>query len=142
MQLLNGQLAELNCRSDALVSDIFGELCIVILDFTADSFCQIRSFHISTSPSTTSSVLLFSKVNILFCLLMTSNDAENEYYFLESHSRLEKFAPSNWKRATPADFTLHLRFKFYPKRVEFIRLVLRTYTREHQTILQNTARHA
>lgn len=44
---------------------------------------------------------------------------------MDNDQRLEKFAPSGWKTIvknnTPPNFTLFLRFKFYPKRTEFVR---------------------
>jgi tyrosine-protein phosphatase non-receptor type 13 protein len=50
---------------------------------------------------------------------------------LDNDQRLEKFAPSGWKttvkNGTTPNFNLYLRFKFYPKRTEFVRNEITTH---------------
>jgi hypothetical protein len=94
VKLLNGQSIELNCRSDVLVLNIF-DTVVAHLNISEHSF---------------------------FGLAMLKG---SEFYFLDNDQRLEKFAPTGWKtivknNSTP-NFSLYLRFKFYPKRTEFVR---------------------
>lgn len=66
--------------------------------------------------------------------------ADGEYFFLEPEQRLEKFAPPGWRLALrpppsgqpPVQFLLFLRFRFYPKKPEFVR----TPATAHQLYLQ------
>uniref|UniRef100_A0A158P7Q5 FERM domain-containing protein n=1 Tax=Angiostrongylus cantonensis TaxID=6313 RepID=A0A158P7Q5_ANGCA len=50
---------------------------------------------------------------------------DREYFFIDDHQRLEKFAPPGWKSAHKAgirtDFVLYLRFRFYPQILDFIK---------------------
>uniref|UniRef100_A0A1I7RLI5 ULP_PROTEASE domain-containing protein n=1 Tax=Bursaphelenchus xylophilus TaxID=6326 RepID=A0A1I7RLI5_BURXY len=94
VKLLTGQTVELNCRSDALVGNIF-DTVVAHLNLNESSF---------------------------FGLAILEN---NEYFFLENEQRLEKFAPSGWrlalKNGARQSFMLFLRFKFYPKRIDFVK---------------------
>lgn len=60
----------------------------------------------------------------------------SEYFFLDNDHRLEKSAPVGWKSSGGAgiggggssplrghgnEYILHLRFRYYPKRMEFVR---------------------
>ncbi|VDM51999.1 unnamed protein product [Angiostrongylus costaricensis] len=50
---------------------------------------------------------------------------DTEYFFIDDHQRLEKFAPPGWKSAHKTgirtDFVLYLRFRFYPQILDFIK---------------------
>ncbi|GMR50774.1 hypothetical protein PMAYCL1PPCAC_20969 [Pristionchus mayeri] len=94
VRLLDGQIVEVACRSDAITSDIFS----LIVTNTK------LSEHV-------------------FFGLCTLRDGEQ--FFLDEEQKLEKMAPPGWKsavRGVPAvQYILHLRFRFYPTYVEFIK---------------------
>ncbi|KAI6178699.1 hypothetical protein M3Y98_00529400 [Aphelenchoides besseyi] len=105
VKLVNGQTVELNCRSDVLVANIF-DTVVSHLNISEHSFFGLAIFK------------------------------NNEFFFLENDHRLEKFAPPGWKyvlrNGNSVNFILFLRFKFYPKRTEFIR----TEVTMHELYLQ------
>ncbi|GMS97606.1 hypothetical protein PENTCL1PPCAC_19781, partial [Pristionchus entomophagus] len=94
VRLLDGQIVEVACRSDAITSDIFS----LIVTHTK------LSEHV-------------------FFGLCTLRDGEQ--FFLDDEQKLEKMAPPGWKstvRGVPAvQYILHLRFRFYPTYVDFIK---------------------
>lgn len=107
VKLLNGQSVELNCRSDVLVLNIF-DTVVAHLNMTEHSFFGLAILK-----------------GILQIRSRLSSFLGSEFYFLDNEQRLEKFAPPGWKtlvkNGTPPNFSLYLRFKFYPKRAEFVR---------------------
>ncbi|CAD5206142.1 unnamed protein product [Bursaphelenchus okinawaensis] len=114
VKLLNGQKVELNCRSDALVGNIF-DTVVAHLNLSENSFFGLAILE------------------------------DNEYFFLENEQRLEKFAPSGWRLALKTgsrySFMLFLRFKFYPKRNDFVKTAQAShnlYIQLRQNILDGT----
>ncbi|PAV92162.1 hypothetical protein WR25_05329 isoform B [Diploscapter pachys] len=94
VELLNGQKIEIGCRSDAIVSDIY--------------FLVVHHMNLNE--------------HIFFGLSFLR---DGEHFFLDENQRLEKFAPAGWKSATKmgakCNYVLHLRFRFYPQILDFIK---------------------
>ncbi|KAI3415749.1 hypothetical protein GPALN_005333 [Globodera pallida] len=125
VRLLNGHIVEVNCRTDALVGSVFHTV----------------AEHLNITE------------HMFFGLTLQQRFGEN--LFLEEDQRLEKWAPPGWKGgpglrrsfgaggtlSRPWDhsggdgveqFTLLLRFRYYPKKREFVK----TATTAHQLYLQ------
>lgn len=113
VKIINGQTVEVNCKSDAFVGAIF--------DTVVDHF-----------KLTEHSFFGLSVVR------------DGEYFFLDNDQRLEKYAPAGWKnpkRNSPERYTLHLRFRYYPKKLEFIKtqfIIHALYLQLRQDTLSNT----
>ncbi|CAL2040988.1 unnamed protein product [Caenorhabditis brenneri] len=94
VELLNGQKVEVACRSDVISRDVFSLI--------------VQNMNINE--------------HVFFGL---SFIRDGEHYFIEDHQRLEKFAPSGWKSVSrvgvKVPYVLHLRFKFYPQILDFIK---------------------
>ena len=94
VELLNGQKVEVMCRSDVISRDIFSLI--------------VQNMNINE--------------HVFFGLSFLR---DGEHYFIEDHQRLEKFAPSGWKSVArvgvKVPYVLHLRFKFYPQILDFIK---------------------
>ncbi|CAJ0932974.1 unnamed protein product, partial [Mesorhabditis belari] len=91
VELLNGQKIEVSCRSDVVTADIF----------------SLVVGHMNINE------------NVFFGLSVVR---DGEHFFLDDDQRLEKFAPPGWKdRSRQVGYTLHLRFRFYPQVLEFIK---------------------
>lgn len=94
VELLNGQKVEVACRSDVISRDVFSLI--------------VQNMNINE--------------HVFFGL---SFIRDGEHYFIEDHQRLEKFAPSGWKSVArvgvKVPYVLHLRFKFYPQILDFIK---------------------
>ncbi|CAJ0573755.1 unnamed protein product, partial [Mesorhabditis spiculigera] len=91
VELLNGQKIEVSCRSDVLTADVF----------------SLVVGHMNINEH------VFFGLSVL---------RDGEHFFLDDEQRLEKFAPSGWKdRTRRVGYTLHLRFRFYPQILEFIK---------------------
>ncbi|KAI1711091.1 PDZ domain (Also known as DHR or GLGF) domain-containing protein [Ditylenchus destructor] len=104
VKLLNGQSVEVNCLTDAYVSNVFDTVAA----------------HLNITE------------HLFFGLAMQQG---SEYFFLDNDQRLEKTAPAGWKnsrRSFGAEYTLLLRFRYYPKKLEFIK----TETTMHNLYLQ------
>uniref|UniRef100_A0A914QKR0 FERM domain-containing protein n=1 Tax=Panagrolaimus davidi TaxID=227884 RepID=A0A914QKR0_9BILA len=89
----NGQTVEVNCKSDAYVGSVFDSV--------------VEYFNV---PEHT------------FFGLAVIRDSE--YFFLDNEQRLEKYAPPGWKSAKKGNqekYMLYLRFRYYPKKLEFIK---------------------
>ncbi|PIC35295.1 hypothetical protein B9Z55_014696 [Caenorhabditis nigoni] len=94
VELLNGQKVEVACRSDVISRDVFSLI--------------VQNMNINE--------------HVFFGLSFLR---DGEHYFIEDHQRLEKFAPSGWKSVArvgvKVPYVLHLRFKFYPQILDFIK---------------------
>uniref|UniRef100_A0A1I7UWU4 Protein kinase domain-containing protein n=1 Tax=Caenorhabditis tropicalis TaxID=1561998 RepID=A0A1I7UWU4_9PELO len=94
VELLNGQKVEVACRSDVISRDVFSLI--------------VQNMNINE--------------HVFFGLSFLR---DGEHYFIEDHQRLEKFAPSGWKSVAKVgvkvQYVLHLRFKFYPQILDFIK---------------------
>jgi tyrosine-protein phosphatase non-receptor type 13 protein len=101
---VNGQTVEVNCKSDAYVGSVFDSV--------------VEYFNV---PEHT------------FFGLAVIRDSE--YFFLDNEQRLEKYAPPGWKNPKKGNqerYMLYLRFRYYPKKLEFIK----TPTTTHSLYLQ------
>uniref|UniRef100_A0A8R1HWU2 FERM domain-containing protein n=1 Tax=Caenorhabditis japonica TaxID=281687 RepID=A0A8R1HWU2_CAEJA len=94
VELLNGQKVEVACRSDVISRDVFSLI--------------VQNMNINE--------------HVFFGLSFLR---DGEHYFIEDHQRLEKFAPPGWKSVArvgvKVPYVLHLRFKFYPQILDFIK---------------------
>ncbi|CAB3409404.1 unnamed protein product [Caenorhabditis bovis] len=94
VELLNGQKIEVACRSDVVSHDIFSLI--------------VQNMNINE--------------HVFFGLSFLR---DGEHFFIEDQQRLEKFAPPGWKSVskvgTRVPYVLHLRFKFYPQILDFIK---------------------
>ncbi|KAL3072438.1 hypothetical protein niasHS_017412 [Heterodera schachtii] len=125
VRLLNGHSVEVNCRTDTLIGSVFHTV----------------AEHLNITE------------HLFFGLALQRQFGEN--IFLEEHQRLEKWAPPGWKGGAglrrsfgaggtlsrhfdPSasggveQFTLLLRFRYYPKKREFVK----TANTAHQLYLQ------
>lgn len=110
VRLLDGHTVEVNCTSDQLVGAVFHTV----------------AEHLDISEH------LFFGLSLLSCNV--------ESIFLEEKQHLEKWAPPGWKSSigrghslsNNEQFILNFRFRFYPKKREFIK----TSTTAHQLYLQ------
>uniref|UniRef100_A0A914Y4J0 Uncharacterized protein n=1 Tax=Panagrolaimus superbus TaxID=310955 RepID=A0A914Y4J0_9BILA len=104
VKIVNGQTVEVNCKSDAFVGSVFDSV--------------VEYFNV---PEHT-----FFGLSVI---------RDNEYFFLDNEQRLEKYAPPGWKSAKKGNqekYMLYLRFRYYPKKLEFIK----TPTTTHSLYLQ------
>ncbi|CAD6200190.1 unnamed protein product, partial [Caenorhabditis auriculariae] len=94
VELLNGQKVEIACRSDVVARDIF--------------FLVVQHMNLNE--------------HVFFGLTFLR---DGEHFFVEDHQKLEKFAPPGWKSFSRTgvriQYVLHLRFRFYPQILDFIK---------------------
>ncbi|CAI5449532.1 unnamed protein product [Caenorhabditis angaria] len=94
VELLNGQKIEVACRSDVISRDVFSLI--------------VQNNNINE--------------HVFFGLSFLK---DGEHFFIEDHQRIEKFAPAGWKSVSKTGvrvpYVLHLRFKFYPQILDFIK---------------------
>nr|CAD2205309.1 unnamed protein product [Meloidogyne enterolobii] len=114
VRLLDGHTVEVNCTSDQLVGAVFHTV----------------SEH------------LYISEHLFFGLALLSRNGES--IFLEERQHLEKWAPPGWKSGIGREqFILNFRFRFYPKKREFIKTSITThqlYLQLRQDMLSGTLR--
>ena len=95
VKIVNGQTVEVNCKSDAYVGSVFDSV-VEYFNVTEHNFFGLAVIR------------------------------DSEYFFLDNEQRLEKYAPPGWKGARKGNqerYMLYLRFRYYPKKLDFIKLV-------------------
>uniref|UniRef100_A0A7E4W8Z8 FERM domain-containing protein n=1 Tax=Panagrellus redivivus TaxID=6233 RepID=A0A7E4W8Z8_PANRE len=100
VKVVSGQTVEVSVRSDALVGCVF-DTVVDHFNVTEHNFFGLAVIR------------------------------DNEFFFLDAEQRLEKYAPAGWKsakKATNENYMLYLRFRYYPKRLEFVKTPATTHS--------------